>query len=103
VYEWRGVCIKIGFFTAENGICHFRIGAVLIRNNKLLVMCDNGEYALPGGHVSFGEISKEALIREIKEEISVEIYCDRLIWVEENFWIWGKKKPITLCLHDTYN
>jgi len=48
---------KDWLFAAENGICHFRIGAVLIRDNKLLVMCDNGEYALPGGHVSFGEIS----------------------------------------------
>jgi len=90
---------KDWLFTAENGICHFRIGAVLIRNNKLLVMCDNGEYALPGGHVSFGETSKETLIREIKEEISVEIDCDRLIWVEENFWKWGKKKAHNISLY----
>ena len=83
---------KDWIFKDEGSICHFRVAAVLIRNNKLFVQQHNDEYALPGGHVSFGETSEETLIREFKEETGVEITIERLIWVEENFWVWGGKK-----------
>ena len=41
--------------------------------------------------MSYGETSEDALIREFKEEIGIDIIVNRLIWVEENFWKWGKK------------
>ena len=83
---------KDWLFKDENGICHFRVAAVLIRDNKLFVQRIKYEYALPGGHMSFGETSEEALTREFREEAGAEIICDRLIWIEENFWKWGDKK-----------
>ena len=80
-------------FSDEQKICHFRVAGILIRNNKLFVQKDNDNvFAIPGGHVSFGETSENALIREFKEEIGVDILINRLVWVEENFWEWGKKK-----------
>ena len=79
-------------FSDENNICHFRAAGVLIRDNKLFVQKEsNNVCAIPGGHVSFGETSENALIREFKEEIGIDIVVDRLIWVEENFWKWGTK------------
>ena len=84
--------LKDWLFKDENSICHFRVAAVLIKDSKLFVQKIKNEYALPGGHVSFGETSEEALKREFKEEIGAEITCNRLIWVEENFWKWGSKK-----------
>ncbi|MCL2362908.1 MAG: hypothetical protein FWC73_13995 [Defluviitaleaceae bacterium] len=46
-------------FKDGDRICHYRVAAVLIKNNKLLVQQSNNEYALPGGHVSFGETSEK--------------------------------------------
>ena len=83
---------KDWIFKDEDSICHFRVAAVLIRENKLFIQRIGDECALPGGHVAFGETSEEALIREFREEAGAEIICERLIWVEENFWKWGGKK-----------
>ena len=84
--------IKDWLFSEGSYICHFRAAGVLIRDSKILLQKHNDEYALPGGHVAFGETSEDALIREIKEEIGADILCDNLLWVEENFWNWGSKK-----------
>jgi len=83
--------IKDWIFSDDNNICHFRVAGVLIRNGKVFLQKVENDYALPGGHVNFGETSENALVREFKEEIGVDIFCDRLLWVEENFWKWGNK------------
>jgi len=84
---------KDWLFSDDHNICHFRVAGVLIRGNKLLVQREkNGaEYALPGGHVYVGETSEQALVREFKEETGADISCERLIWIEENFWKWNNK------------
>ena len=82
---------KDWLFIEDNQICHFRAAGVLIRNNRLFMQREKGgnEYALPGGHVGFGETAAQALIREYKEETGADILPERLLWVEENFWKWG--------------
>lgn len=66
--------------------------AVLLNKKKILVCKDkkNKNYFLPGGHVEFGEFSKDALLRELKEEVSLDIKKAELIGVVENFYT--KKK-----------
>ena len=84
--------IKDWIFSDERRICHFRVAGLLVRNNHLLVQKNKSNpYTIPGGHVFFGETSENALIREFKEEIGIDVQICRLIWVEENFWKWGKK------------
>ncbi|SMF85567.1 ADP-ribose pyrophosphatase [Paenibacillus uliginis N3/975] len=83
--------IKDWHFRDETSVCLFRTVGVLLRNNKILVQCDKGIYALPGGHVKIGETSEETLIREYIEETGAKIICNRLLWVEETFWEWGNK------------
>jgi len=83
---------KDWFFSDGKSICHFRVAGVLIKGDKVFLQKVKDEYAFPGGHVSFGETSVNTLIREFKEEIGVDILCERLLWVEENFWNWGSKK-----------
>ncbi|MDT8718427.1 NUDIX domain-containing protein [Clostridium sp. 19966] len=78
-------------FRDDDSVCIFRTVGVLLRNNKILVQCDNNVYALPGGHVKVGETSEETLIREYKEETGADILCERLMWVEETFWKWGNR------------
>lgn len=79
-------------FTDDRSICHFRAAGILKKDNQVLLQCDDhGAYAFPGGHVMFGETAEQALIREFKEETDAAIVCDRLVWVEENFWRWDGK------------
>jgi len=57
------------------------VRAVIIENNKLLVFfrrrIRNGEevtyYAIPGGHVEENETLEETVIRELKEEMNLDI------------------------------
>lgn len=76
-------------FTTEEGICHVRVAGILVRDGKLLVQNGGASYAIPGGHLRFGETTEEALIREFQEEMGISIVCGRLLWTEENFWRWG--------------
>lgn len=79
---------KDWLFTTDEYICDLRTTAVLVKDSKILVQRDrNGnEYALPGGHIKIGETLEDGLIRETKEEIGVDIKCNRLLWSEECFF-----------------
>jgi len=58
----------------------------IVKNNKML-LCkrkDRDYYFFPGGHVEFGEFAKDALIREIKEEIGAEVINCDFIGIAEN-------------------
>lgn len=85
---------KDWFFATDDYICDLRTVAVFLRDNKVLVQRekDGKEYALPGGHVKIGETLEEGLIREMREEMGIDILCRRLIWSEECFWEWHGRK-----------
>ena len=78
-------------FKKDSYIFSYRIGGVLIHDGKMLFQRVPGDegYALPGGHVAFGETSEEALKREFKEELHAEIKVERLLMFGENFLPWG--------------
>lgn len=78
-------------FRSDNHVFSYRVGGVLIRNDMLLLQKVPGDdgFALPGGHVSFGECSADALIREFREEFHADIQVERLLMVGENFCQWG--------------
>ena len=78
-------------FEREQRICHLRVTGLLLRGDHLLAQRSDNVYALPGGHLRFGETTEETLIREYREETGAEIVCDRLLWTEEHFWDWGGK------------
>jgi ADP-ribose pyrophosphatase YjhB (NUDIX family) len=82
-------------------IFSFRVAGILIHDDKILLQkpAHDDAYALPGGHVSFGEITEMALIREFREEIGADIQVNRLLLVGENFFPWGKKPCQQICLY----
>ena len=86
-------------FRSEEGTCSFRCAAVIIRNGKVLLQRDLGEYALIGGHVQMGETGAEAVEREFQEELGVEIRCQRMLWTEECFWEWKGRLNHTLSFY----
>ena len=65
-----------------------RVSGIFIRDGKVLVQkCKKIDgYCFPGGHVELGEITKEAVLREIKEEIGIEVKIIDLFCVHENIY-----------------
>lgn len=79
-------------FKTDEFVFSYRVAGVLIKNGKILLQRDlNGAHAIVGGHVSFGETTEETLKREFVEEINAKIGVDRLLAVQENFFMWGDK------------
>ena len=68
---------------------NFRVGCIIISSdNRVLLNTDDRKdfWILPGGRVLAGEDSKEAIKREIKEELSLEIYDENIKVVMESFF-----------------
>ncbi len=65
-----------------------RVSAIIIESGKILLMhrikADKDYFVLPGGSVEESEDNISALIREIKEETSLEIEVDKLLWQVNN-------------------
>lgn len=80
-------------FKKDSNVFVYRIAGVAIYNNKLLVHKSiiDDFWSLPGGRCEFLEISKDALIREMKEEIGVEIKIIRPLYFVENFFYFEGK------------
>ena len=69
---------------------HYRVVGVIVKDEKYLVQNIGGKdyYVLPGGHVRIGESSDDALIREVKEELEIDILKNdfRLFCYHENIY-----------------
>jgi ADP-ribose pyrophosphatase YjhB (NUDIX family) len=47
------------------------------------------DYALPGGHLEFGESLTACMAREFYEEARLKVEADKLLYVHENFYPQG--------------
>ncbi len=70
---------------------HFSAGALIERNGKYLLI----DRAVPplgfagvGGHIDEGEDEERAVIREVKEEVGLEVSNPVLLYQEELDWNW---------------
>ena len=75
----------------DNGILNVRVGAIIMKDDKVLMVGDGlGTYLYSvGGRIKFGETAEEAIVREVLEETGVELEIDRLGFVYENYF-YGK-------------
>ena len=63
-------------------------GVAIIDGEVLLCRARGGKSSyLPGGHIEFGETAREALVREIREEMGVEATTGRFLGAVENSFI----------------
>ena len=88
--------------THENYRFNYRVGAFITCRGRVLLQKDESKtfYNLPGGSVKFGETTKQAIIRELKEELNINISNAELINVSENFFQWmGNKTSELLFLY----
>ena len=82
---------------------HGRTCGIIKQENKFLIMRVNktSYFHIPGGHIEIGEDSKEAVIREIKEEIGIEFIQEEGKFLgtiqKENYFrdVWKFKRDIS--------
>jgi 8-oxo-dGTP pyrophosphatase MutT (NUDIX family) len=77
----------------DGGRFNVRAAGVCARDGHVLLQRAAAEdfWALPGGRPEFAEDSRAALLREMREELGVEIACGRLLWVLENFFTYAER------------
>lgn len=71
----------------------YRLAAVAIRDSQVLLHQMEGEdtWALPGGRAELGETAVDGLLREMREEMDVDVEIVRLLWIVENFFTLGDR------------
>ena len=67
-----------GIETIARGVC--------LREGRLLLCRAKGGATtyLPGGHIEFGETGRQALVREVKEELGLDAQTGKFLGVVEN-------------------
>ena len=75
----------------EEGHFKFRVSGVLKYKDKFLFvkMNQNNFYCMPGGHVELGEDTRQAVLREMEEELGFKVKIDRFLGETQNFF-YGK-------------
>ena len=64
------------------------VGGIAVDRDRLLMIqrgrgVAKGQWSIPGGRVEFGESLEAAVVREVYEETSIEVVCNRFLgWVE---------------------
>ena len=86
-------------FDIDGELFSYRVGGVLIKGNKVLLMKHDDEYTLPGGHSQIGETSNETIVREFEEETGLNVEPINIISTFENFFKWDDKDCHQLCIY----
>ena len=103
IEEKKNAWMKDILFDVDGELFSYRVGGVLIKNNKILLTKGGEDYSLPGGHVQIGEASSETVIREFKEETGFDVETINVISTYENFFSWDDKKCHQLCIYYKLN
>ena len=76
-------------FKTEQGHFNYRVAGLIIYDNQILLMKDESSpyYYIPGGRVSLHESAEDAIKREIKEELRIDVKVNRILWSVENFFV----------------
>ena len=75
------------------GSFNVRTVGVAIQDEQVLLhrAAHDTWWALPGGRVELHESSADALVREMREEMGVEVEPRRLLWVLERFFVSSRR------------
>jgi ADP-ribose pyrophosphatase YjhB (NUDIX family) len=75
-------------FRTEGGKFNYRVGAIIINEGKILMVKNSraSYYYSVGGRVKFNETCDDAILREVKEELGVNMEIDYLAYFHENLF-----------------
>lgn len=75
-------------FETEAGRFNYRVCAVLLDGERILAMHDERSpyFYLPGGRVRMGERAEDAVLREVREELGIEVRIVRPLWLSQSFF-----------------
>ena len=88
-------------FKIDNGVFNFRVAGLLFYENKVLVhrLINDNFYAFPGGRVEMFEDTENTIIREMNEELGVDVRVNRLLWIFEHFFNHNNNKYHEICFY----
>ena len=90
-------------FKTNEGRFNYRVCGIIIHDNKILAMHDDRSpfYYLPGGRVHLNETASDAIKREIREELGIDIEIVRPLWLNQGFFCEdvSKEKYHELCIY----
>ena len=75
-------------FETKAGRFNYRVCAVLLDRGRILAMHDERSpyFYLPGGRVRMGERAEDAVLREVREELGIEVRILRPLWLSQSFF-----------------
>ncbi|MBQ8909145.1 MAG: NUDIX domain-containing protein [Clostridia bacterium] len=82
-------------FWKDEGAFKLRVCGIIKKDNKYLISnCDNCSFwSYPGGHVTLGETTQNAVLREVYEETQIECSITKLLATVELFFERDDGKP----------
>lgn len=72
----------------DEGVINIRVGAIILKEGKVLMVKNNEDnyYYSIGGRIQFGETARQAIKREVIEELGFEMEVDRLGFACESYF-----------------
>src|SRR5436853_6051014 len=78
------------------------VGALIVNKEGRILLTKShkwfDKYTLPGGHIEVGETMKDAVIREVKEEVGLDVEAAEMLLIQEAIFageFWKKKHFIS--------
>jgi ADP-ribose pyrophosphatase YjhB (NUDIX family) len=84
--NWRAITMTDIAIASDH--LNYRVAGVCVHENHVLLHREAKDdfWVMPGGRPRLYESSRDALIREMDEEIATRVEVLRLLWVVENFF-----------------
>lgn len=75
-------------YKSDEGMFNCRVAGICMKGNRTLLskLKTDDYWAFIGGKVMFGESTEDAVLRECKEELGVDLQIERLLAIVENFF-----------------
>ncbi|HXP52744.1 MAG TPA: NUDIX hydrolase [Bacteroidia bacterium] len=69
-------------------------GIVSVNGKIVLLKNERQEWELPGGKIELNETAEQCIVREIKEELNIDVVIDKLIDV----WMYNILNKVDVCI-----